>query len=108
MATANGAKGNPASKRMSNKRKIENRAKSWARGEAKKKRNREANEARAAANLATLREMGGVQQTYERVTERVYRDPKTGAESIKVRTRTKLESPGSALARVRREQREAA
>ena len=94
MAQTNGSKGNPASHRMMNPRLKEKRAKSWKRGEARKVRNREANDARAAANLAALKALGGSQQTYERVTER----------GGKMLTRTKVESPGTALARVKREQ----
>jgi hypothetical protein len=88
------SKGNGASKRMSNTNLQAKRARSWVRGQAKKKRNEAANQARAAANLSALKELGGKQQPYERVVER---DGKT-------LTRTKMESPGSALARTKREQ----
>lgn len=97
MAGNNSAsKGNGAAKRMMNPKLKEKRQRSWARGEARKKRNREANEARAAANLAALKSLGGVQRYYDRVTVDA---------SGKTVTRSKLESPGTALARTKREQR---
>jgi hypothetical protein len=102
MAQQSGGKGNPASHRMSNTNLAAKRKRSWERGEKRKKRNREANEARAKANAEALAALGGKQQTYERVTERDVRDPKTGLMVTKTFTRTKLESPGTALARTKR------
>jgi hypothetical protein len=90
-----GAKGNPASKRMSNKRRAERRQKSWARGERRKVQRRKDNEAREKANADALAELGGSRQMYERVVTR----------DGKVLKRMKRESPGTALARTRREQR---
>jgi hypothetical protein len=79
-----GSKGNPAGKRMMNVKLKEKRARSWARAQVKKKVNREANEARMKANLAELRELGASQIVREHGR------------------RQKLESPGSALYRVKR------
>lgn len=47
-------KGNPAQKRMQNPRLKARRAESWARGQARKKKNREEQEARHQANLKKL------------------------------------------------------
>lgn len=90
--TQNGLKGNPASKRMGNKRRQERRQRSWARAQKRKEQRRRNNEARMKANLEMLAELGGERQMYERVTQR----------DGKVISRTKRESPGSALARTRR------
>ncbi len=95
MPQNSGAKGNPASKRMMNAKRKERRAKSWARGERRKNERRRDNEARAKANLDALADLGGHRQMYERVIER----------DGKVTSRMKMESPGSALARTRRENR---
>lgn len=102
MAGQQGGKGNPASHRMGNTNLAAKRKRSWNRAQAKKKRNREANEQRMQANLAALKALGGVQRNYERVTERDVLDRKTGLLVTKTFTRTKLESPGSALARTKR------
>lgn len=95
MAGNQGGKGNPAGKRMMNAKLKEKRKRSWERGEKRKAARRAANEARAQANLAELKSLGGQQRTYE----------KTTISNGKLYTRTKLESPGSALARTKREQR---
>lgn len=50
MATSKSAKGNPATHRMGNANLKARRARSWARGEARKQANRKANEQRAADN----------------------------------------------------------
>lgn len=55
MAGNKSAKGNPASKRMSNPRLKARRAECWARGEAKKKKNREEQEAHRRANLEQVK-----------------------------------------------------
>ncbi len=95
MASQNGGKGNPASHRMSNPKLKERRAKSWARGERRKVERNKRNEERMKRNQAELAELGGQRRLYERV---VIRDGKTI-------TRMKMESPGTALARVKREGR---
>lgn len=108
MAGQNGSKGNPATKRMSNPKLKEKRARSWARGEKRKLVHYAKNEARHAANLKALHELGGTQQTIEITKTRVISNPKTGQVEVKTRSRFKLESPGTALARVRREARDKA
>lgn len=57
MAGKNAGKGNPASHRMSNASLKARRARSWARAQVKKARNRAENEAQAVVNRA-LREQG--------------------------------------------------
>lgn len=103
MAGQGMSKGNGASKRMMNQKLKDKRAASWARGQKRKELRRKANEARAAANLAALKELGGTQKNYTRVTERRVVNGKTGLVEVKTIERTKLESPGSALARTKRE-----
>jgi len=74
-----------------------------ARTKSRKDARRATNDAREAANVARLAELGGRRQNYERVTMRLTRTPH-GFER-REHTRTKLESPGSALARTLRERR---
>lgn len=105
MAGQSGGKGNPASHRMSNTNLAAKRQRSWNRAQVKKKRNREANEQRMRDNLTQLASLGGKQQNYERVVERDVLDRKTGLLGTKTFTRTKLESPGTALARTKRDAR---
>lgn len=50
MASNRAGKGNPASHRMSNEKLKARRARSWARAQVKKARNRAANDERAAIN----------------------------------------------------------
>ena len=103
--TGQGAsKGNGAAKRMSNTKLKEKRARSWAKGQQRKKVRNAENEARAKANSAALAELGGTRQSYERVTERRVTNPKTGLVEIKTFKRVKQESPGTALARTKRQQ----
>lgn len=99
------SKGNGASTRMANAKLKEKRQRSWTRGQARKVRNEKANEDRMKANMAELTALGGTRKTYERVTEQRVRNNKTGLIEVRTHIRTKLESPGSALARTRREQR---
>lgn len=98
------SKGNGAGKRMQNVKLKEKRQRSWVRGEARKKANEKANVAREQANVDALAELGGTRQTYERVTERRVTNNK-GVVELKTIVRTKLESPGTALARTKREAR---
>lgn len=101
------SKGNGASTRMANAKLKEKRQRSWTRGQARKLRNEKANEDRMKTNEAELAALGGTRRTYERVTVQRRINPKTGLVEIREQVRTKLESPGSALARTKREQREA-
>lgn len=105
MAGNDSSKGNGASKRMSNEKLKAKRARSWARGQARKKAREAANQARMQANLDALKALGGTRQSYERVTEHRTTDPKSGLVVVKTVTRTKQESPGTALARTKREAR---
>jgi Holliday junction resolvasome RuvABC DNA-binding subunit len=98
-----GGKGNPASHRMGNLKRKERRAKSWARGERRKQERRKANEARMQANLDALAELGGERRQYERVVERAVFNTRTNSMEYKTLKRMKKESPGTALARTRRE-----
>ncbi len=97
------SKGNGAAIRMSNVKLKEKRQRSWARGEKRKLANKAKNDARETANKQALAELGGTQRNYERVTERRVLN-KQGVVELKLVTRTKLESPGTALARTKREQ----
>lgn len=54
------AKGNPASKRMTNPRKKATRSLSWQRSQKRKDKRREANAKRAAANKVLIAEFGGL------------------------------------------------
>lgn len=54
----NAGKGNPASKRMMNTRRKENRAKSWARGERRKAERVKVQDARHADNVQWLNAQG--------------------------------------------------
>lgn len=92
-------------KSMVNKNLQAKRERSWARGQARKVRNEEANRERMKANTEELAALGGTRQSYERVVERRIVNSKTGVVEMKTYSRTKLESPGSALARTRRGQR---
>lgn len=58
MADSQGSKGNPASKRMVNANLKTKRARSWLRGEARKRKNREANEVARKRNDAALSALG--------------------------------------------------
>lgn len=75
-----------------------------ARTDQRKAKNRAANEARAEANMRRLTELGGTRAMYERVT--VYTvwwpTPKI-MRDVRERSRMKLESPGTAVARTLRE-----
>lgn len=99
------SKGNGASKRMGNLNLKAKRQRSWNRGQSRKLRNEKANEERMKANAAALAELGGTRRTYERVTELRVVNRKTGLPEVRTQKRAKLESPGSALARTKREQR---
>lgn len=80
------------------------RAAMVTRTEAKKAKHREANDARAEANYQRLIALGGMRQNYMRVTTYLVTLP-SGGHELRERSRSKLESPGTALARTLRERR---